>query len=95
MSIVFKPDLKKVFSFGSGKIEQPKVKKPKIIGKPKPWSELEINSLIELRALRVPIKECVIILDHSYVSCCELSQRTDLNKKIIDKRTQLIKEAIK
>ena len=95
MSIVFKPNIKKVFSFGSGKVEAPKVKKQRVIEKPKPWSNSEMTALIELRALRVPIKECVTILDHSYVTCCELSQRKDLNQRIIDRRIQLIKEAMK
>lgn len=95
MSIVFKPNLKKVFSLYIKKVERPKVKKPTVIEKPKPWSESEINSLVELRALRVPMKECVLLLNHSYARCYEISQRTDLNKKINDKRIELIKEATK
>ena len=95
MSIIFKPKIPKVFSFGSGKKEDVKPKKVKLIERPKIWKESEIKTLVELRALRVPIKECTQILKHSYQTCCQLSQRDDLSKKINNRRAELIKEAIK
>jgi len=94
MSIVFNPKVPKSFSFGSGKREVINPK-PKPFNKPNPWSDLDIERLINLRSLNVPLKDCTMSINHSYTSCCEMANRKDILNKIQVKRDILIRQAIK
>ena len=90
MSILFKPKL--TFNFASGKM-QPKTKtvRREIIH----WTTIELENLIELRSIGLSHKECARLLGRSESACLGAVKSNSLEKRIQNKRQELIKEALK
>jgi len=90
MSIVFKPKL--TFNFASGKL-QPKTNRVRreIIH----WTTIELENLTELRSIGLSYKECAKLLGRSESACLGAVKSNSLEKRIQNKRQELIKETLK
>jgi hypothetical protein len=88
MSIVHKPK----FNVGIVK-KPPKVRTDarKIVH----WTTTEIENLVELRSIGLSHKECARLLGRSESACLGAVKSNSLEKRIQNKRQELIKEALK
>jgi len=89
MSLVFKPKLPEQFNFASGKKQAmtPKTVKPR---KSKAWTNHDLNTLIELRALALPHVDCGIILKRQAADCSSAVHKHQLQRAIKARRKVLI-----
>jgi hypothetical protein len=84
MSIVFKPKITKYLDLKSSI-------KPKLSRKPKRWSPNEISQLIEMKAIRVPTRECGAYFKVGDAAILSTIGRLELPPLIRDKRRELIR----
>ena len=84
MSIVFKPKITKYLDLKSSI-------KPKLSRKPKRWRPDEISQLIEMKAIRIPTRECGEYFKVGDSAILATIGRLELPPLIREKRSELIK----
>ena len=88
MSLTFKSKIPKSWHFGSGQnVESVKTAKSPI----KIWSTLEIEKLVNLRAIGLSYKDCATLLDRSRSSVSDTVDRNSLFGRVKIQRDELIK----
>ena len=91
MSLIFKPKIK--FSFGAGKLSSVKTKNvPRELN---PWTNKELNKLVELKALGLTYTAIGPILNRSPNSCGVAISDKNLISKYKKRRLELITEVMR
>jgi hypothetical protein len=89
IGIVFKPVIPKTFS-KQVKV-QVKVKRPA----PKPWTNVDLMRLINLRAMGVSYKDCGPLLSRSMGACVAIIESNNLYGTISTRHHVLIKDILR
>lgn len=92
MSLMFKPQIPKSFSFGSGRMQESKSKAVPV--QTKSWTNKDLQKLVDLRALGCSFKDCGPLMDRSAAGVAACVNQNDLYSAISKKRKELIAQVI-